>query len=48
MLFLAVKKLFCTSRNEGLAEKYVQKKRKTASTGSSRLLFEKIKENDFR
>ena len=35
MLFLVDKKLVFTSRNEGLAEKYVPAEKKTASTGNS-------------
>ena len=47
MLFPVDKNLVFTSRNEGLAEKYVPVEEKTASTGSSWLLSEKMEENGF-
>ena len=45
-LFPVDKKLVFTRRNEGLAEKYVPEK-KTASTGSSWLVSEKVEEIGF-
>ena len=46
-MFPVDKKLVFTSRNDGLAEKYVPVEEKTASTGNSWLLFEKKEENSF-
>ena len=48
MLFPVDKKLVFTSQNEELAEKYVPVDEKTASTGNSWLLFEKMEENVFQ
>ena len=46
-LFPVDKKLVSNRRNKGLTEKYVPNEEWTASTGSSWLLSEKIKENWF-
>ena len=40
-------KLVFNSRNEGLATNYVPVEEKTASIGSSWLMFEKMEKNDF-
>ena len=45
-MFPVAKKLVFTSRNEGLAEKYVPVEEKTASAGNSWLLFEKMKKKN--
>ena len=42
------KKLFFTSRNDALAEKYVSVEEWTVPTGSSWQLSEKRKENEFQ
>ena len=47
ILFAVDKKLVFTSWNEESAEKYVAVEEKTASTGSSWLQSEKMKENGF-
>ena len=47
ILFPVDKILVSTSWNEGLAEKYVPVEEWVVSTGSSWLLYEKIKENGF-
>ena len=48
MLFPVDKKLVFTNQNEGLAEKCVLVEEKTSSTGSSKLLSEKMEGNAFR
>ena len=47
MLFPVDKKLVSTSRDKGLAEKYVSVEEWTVSTGSSWQLSEKMEENGF-
>ena len=47
MFSIDKKKTVFTSQNEGLTENYVPVEEKTGSTGSSRLLSEKMEENVF-